>query len=59
MKYLAAVLGFAVAVGIPLFVLAVQGACSVSPEQVPLGGSYTLSVQGLEPNSAYWVICTA
>jgi len=58
MKQLAAVFGMAVALGFPLFVLAAQGTCSVTPEQVPLGGSYTLSVQGLEPNSTYWVILT-
>jgi hypothetical protein len=58
MKRFASVLGIALAVGFPLFILAAQGTCSVTPEQVPLGGSYTLSVQGLEPNTTYWVILT-
>ena len=58
MKNLAAVLSIAFAIGFPLLVLAAQGTCSVTPEQVPLGGTYTLSVQGLEPNTTYWVILT-
>ena len=41
---------------VPLAVFAAQGTCSVTPQQVPLGGSYTLSAQGLAPNTTYWVI---
>ena len=37
MKHFATALGIALALGFPLFALAVQGTCSVTPEQVPLG----------------------
>ncbi len=58
MKHFATAQGIALALGFPLFALAVQSTCSVTPEQVPLGSSYTLSVQGLKPNTTYWVILT-
>jgi len=29
------------------------GSCSVSPQQVPLGGSYTFTATGLIPNALY------
>ena len=55
-KRLLVVLIIAIMSGIPSFVLAAQGTCSVTPQQVPLGGTFTLSVEGLEPNATYWVI---
>ena len=57
-QHLAAILAIAILAGLPLIVLAAQGTCSVTPQQVPLGGSYTLSVEGLAPNTTYWVILT-
>jgi hypothetical protein len=58
MKRIAIILGIVLAVGLPLLVLAAQGTCLVTPRQVSLGGAYTLSVQGLAPNTTYWVILT-
>src|ERR1043165_9208391 len=57
-QHLAAVLSIAIVAGLPLHVLAAQGTCSVTPQQVPLGGAYTLSVEGLEPKTTYWGILT-
>ena len=53
---LAAILSIVLVALLPLIVIAAQGTCSVSPQQVPLGGTYTLSVSGLTPNTTYWVI---
>jgi len=58
MKRVTIILGIVLAVGLPLLVLAAQGTCSVTPRHVSLGGAYTLSVQGLAPNTTYWVILT-
>src|SRR6266545_659377 len=55
---LVAILSIALVTGLPWPVLAAQGTCSVTAQQVPLGGTYTLSVEGLEPNTTYWVILT-
>ena len=55
---LAAILSIALVAGLPWLARAAQGTCSVTPQQVPLGGSYTLSVEGLEPSTTYWVILT-
>jgi len=55
---LAAILSIALVTGLPWPVLAAQGTCSVTPQEVPLGGTYTLSVAGLAPNTTYWVILT-
>ena len=50
------ILSIVVAASSASSILAGQGTCSVAPQQVPLGGIFTLSVEGLEPNTTYWVI---
>ena len=55
---LATILSIILVALLPFILIAAQGTCSVSPQQVPLGGTYTLSVSGLTPNTTYWVILT-
>jgi len=55
---LAAILSIALVTGLPWPVLAAQGTCSVTPQEVPLGGTYALRVAGLAPNTTYWIILT-
>src|SRR5262245_20158577 len=58
MKRFVMILSIALAASLSLPGFAAQGTCSVSPQQVQVGGAYTLSVAGLEPNTTYWVILT-